>query len=229
MDLKIMLEYTEALSRNNDRSWFHNNHAQYERATDDFLVLLTQLKYALMQEAPELGDAVMFTNPKAFMYRIPRDMRIGGVKEPYNPSFRAYLSPLKKELLPLSYYIRIAHDGCFIETGVWPWTSGQLSTLRSYIALNYEELELIVAENSLKIYGERLKRAPRGYDETHPAVEWLKYKAILTSCSFTPEDMRDFDTLTDAAAAAMRRFEPLRRFLSEAYTAPTDEEDLFLI
>ena len=35
MDFSRMLGYTEALSKNNDRTWFHDNHKQYEQAQED--------------------------------------------------------------------------------------------------------------------------------------------------------------------------------------------------
>ena len=40
MDFKRMLAYTDALSKNNNRQWFHDNHDEYDDAKDDFLALL---------------------------------------------------------------------------------------------------------------------------------------------------------------------------------------------
>ena len=71
MDFSRMLGYTEALSKNNDRTWFHDNHKQYEQAQEDFLMLLDVMKFVLAKDAPEIGDQLLFENPKNFMYRIP--------------------------------------------------------------------------------------------------------------------------------------------------------------
>ena len=227
MNFNRIFDYTKALSLNNNRTWFHDNHKQYEEAQADFLFLIDQLRYVLMQEAPALGDSIMFTPAKAFMYRIPRDMRYSKNKEPYNPAFRAYFSPDKKEFLPFGYFVYISAERCSIGTGAYPWEAKQLNTLREYIACNFEELDAIVAENGLDVYGKELKRCPRGYDENHPAGEWLKYKRFLVNYRFSGDELKDFDSFTDAAAEAVRRFEPLRKFLNDAFTGPTDDIDEF--
>ncbi len=217
MSFKRMLDYTEALSKNNDRIWFHDNHRQYEQAQEDFLMLLDVMKFVLAKEAPSIGDMILFENPKNFMYRIPRDMRYSKDKTPYNPAFRAYMSPHKKDFLPLSYYVHICHEGCFIEAGAWPWETKQLNRLREHIAYNYEELNAICEENSLTVLGQQLKRTPRGYDADHPAADWLRYKFWLTEYKFTESDLVDLDSFAEAAGAAVRRFEPFRQFLMAAF------------
>lgn len=80
MDFGRMLGYTEALSKNNDRTWFHDNHRQYEQAQEDFLMVLDVMKFVLAKDAPQIGDELLFENPKNFMYRIPRDMRYSKTK-----------------------------------------------------------------------------------------------------------------------------------------------------
>ena len=95
-----MLAYTDALSKNNNRQWFHDNHDEYDDAKDDFLTLLDVVKLEIAQQVPELGDRLLFENSKNFMYRIPRDMRYSKAKEPYNPAFRAYFSPKKSNFSP---------------------------------------------------------------------------------------------------------------------------------
>ncbi|MDD5902101.1 MAG: DUF2461 domain-containing protein [Oscillospiraceae bacterium] len=217
MDFKRMLAYTDALSKNNNRQWFHDNHGEYDDAKDDFLALLDIMKLVIAQEAPEIGDSLLFENSKNFMYRIPRDMRYSKAKEPYNPAFRAYFSPKKKNFLPLSYYLHISYEGCYLEGGAYPWEPKDLNRLRSFIATNYEELESIIDENGLVIFGEKLKRVPNGFDAEHPAAEWLKYKFYLVEYDFSTEDLAGFNAFADAAAKAIHRFEPLRKFFSAAF------------
>lgn len=223
MDFSRMLSYTEALSLNNERTWFHDNHKQYEQAQEDFLMVLDVMKFVLAKEAPQIGDQLLFENPKNFMYRIPRDMRYSKNKTPYNPAFRAYMSPQKKNFLPLSYYLHISHEGCYLEAGAWPWEAGQLNRLREYIAYNYEELDLLVIENGLDVTGAMLKRTPRGYEPDHPAADWLKYKFWLTEYSFSPDELRDLDAFADAAGRAVSRFEPFRQYLMGAFNDAAEE------
>ena len=226
MNFEKMISYTEELSKNNNRTWFHDNHKDYEDAKDDFLALLDIMKLVIGQESHAIGDSLIFENAKNFMYRIPRDMRYSAGKEPYNPAFRAYFSPRKKDFLPLSYYLYVSHERCSLGTGAYPWRPQDLNRLREHIMYNYEELESIIIENGILIYGEKLKRVPRGFDASHPAAEWMKHKYYLTQYDFTTEEMRDFNTFAEAAAEQVRRFEPLRLYLSAAFEIePEDIEE----
>lgn len=62
MNFDRMLAYTEALSKNNNRAWFHDNHADYDDAKEDFLALLDVVKLEIAQQVPELGDRLLFEN-----------------------------------------------------------------------------------------------------------------------------------------------------------------------
>ena len=226
MDFENMLAYTKALEENNERAWFHENHARYEQARGEFLTLLDMLKPALAEVSPELGESVLFTDSRLMMYRIPRDMRYS-VGAPYYPAFRAYLSPAKKYFLPLSYYLHIDHHECFIESGAYPWQPDDLRRLREYILHNGDEFERIIIDKRLHIAGETSKRVPRGFPADHPMSEWMKYKQYLCAYYFSDEDMSDFDSFVDAAKKAMWRMEPLRAFLSGAFTAGTGYSEKF--
>lgn len=224
MTLDRMLAYTAALEAHNDRGWFHENHAQYEQAQGDFLELLDCMKLAVAQVAPELGDSIMFTSPKAFMYRIPRDMRYSRGKLPYNPAFRAYFSPDKKKFLPISYYLHISHRGCSLTGGAYPWEPEKLDRLRRHILENGEEFERAVSECGLEIQGKVLKRVPRGFPADHPMSEWMKYKYFLAERQFFDRELRDFESMTAAARDIMSEIEPLRAFLSAAFTGCAEPE-----
>lgn len=225
MELERILAYTAELDKNNNRTWFHDNHAQYELARQDFLELCDGMKLAIAELSPELGDSIMFTPPKAFMYRIPRDMRYSYGKEPYNPAFRAYFSPDKKKLLPMSYFLYLSHRGCSISGGAFTWEPEQINRLREHILRNGEEFERIIAQNGLEIHGKLLKRVPRGYPADHPMSEWMKYKHFLVERPFFDDELTSGEALISAAKEAIRSFEPLRLFLSAAFTPSAPDFD----
>ena len=227
MDFNKICDYTEALSKNNNRTWFHDNHKEYEEAREDFIALCDIMKFVIAQEAPKIGDSLIFENTKNFLYRIPRDMRYSMGKEPYNPAFRAYFSPKKKDFLPLSYFLYVNHESISLATGAWPWEAKDLTRLREYIMYNYEELESIVCENELEIDGKALKRVPRGYDAEHPAAEWMKHKYYVTEYVFTPEECESFESFTEACAKVIRRFEPFRLYLMGAFQLDADDDEEF--
>ena len=44
MDFKKICAYTEALSKNNNRTWFHDNHKEYEEAKETKMKTITMTK-----------------------------------------------------------------------------------------------------------------------------------------------------------------------------------------
>ena len=55
MNFDNILKYSGALRANNDRTWFHNNHGEYEVARKDFLAFLDMFRFKLSEEAPDIG------------------------------------------------------------------------------------------------------------------------------------------------------------------------------
>ena len=66
------------------------------------------------------------------------------------------------------------------------------------------------------MFGDRLKRVPRGFDETDPAAEYLKFKSWLVSRDFSDGELRSFDGFVADCVAAAERMEPLRVFFNDA-------------
>lgn len=87
-DFGRMLAYCDALSKNNERPWFHENHKWYEDAKADYEELLELMRFYVSEAAPTLSSDVMYMRVKDWMYRVPRDARVKNGKPPYNPSFR---------------------------------------------------------------------------------------------------------------------------------------------
>ena len=218
MEFENMLRYCRELEMNNNRTWFHANHEQYERAKEDFTELVERVKFAVAERADlSFQERIMFADPKLMLYRIPRDARVYKNKPPYNPTWRAYISGDKKALLPLSYYMMIAPDGrSEFGTGAWCPDGEYLRRVCDYIAETYEELEELLDESGLEIVGEKLKRVPRDYEPEHPAGEYLKYKEWLFLVNFEDEQLRDFDSFSEMVGGIVERMEPLRRYFNRA-------------
>ena len=70
MDCRRMLKYCGDLDANNDRSWFHAHHREYELAREDFRTLLNQLRFAVAEGDPDLAQDIMYMDPKDWTYRI---------------------------------------------------------------------------------------------------------------------------------------------------------------
>lgn len=218
MGFENMLTYCRELELNNNRPWFHANHKQYEVAKADFTELVERVKFAVVERVdPELRDRLIFAEPKDMLYRIPRDARVYKDKPPYNPTWRAYISPDKKSLLPLGYILRVApfgqsHFGC----GAWCPDGDYLRRVRDYVAEHWQELEELLEESGLEMLGEKLRRVPREYDPDHPAGEYLKHKSWLFIADIPDEALTSFDEYIALVSGYIDRMEPLRRFFQRA-------------
>lgn len=216
MEFERMLRYTAALEENNDRTWFHANHKWYEDAKRDYLNLLDLMRFAIVESAPTLRDDLLYMEPKDWMYRVARDMRLHKNGLPYTPSFRAYLSPDRKSWRPIGYYFRLAAYGSIFGTGLHVQDSREIDNVRHYISAHAWELAALVMEAQVNLVGETLRRMPRGFDPEDPAAEWIKMKSWNAMVDVPPEKLTDFETFDAYIRDSVRRLEPLRQFFLRA-------------
>ncbi len=218
MEFENMLRYCRELEMNNNRTWFHANHEQYERAKEDFTELVERVKFAVAERSDlSFQEHIMFVDPKLMLYRIPRDARVYKNKPPYNPTWRAYISPDKKQLLPLGYILRVAPGGqSHFGTGAWCPDGDYLRRVRDYVAENWEELEELLEQSGLTLMGEKLKRVPRDYEPDHPAAEFLKHKSWIFMENIADEELTSFDEYIAKIGSLIDRMEPLRRYFNRA-------------
>ena len=218
MKFDNMLSYCRALELNNNRAWFHENHKQYEMAKEDFTDLVERVKFAAAERVDtDLRDRLIFADPKTMLYRIPRDARVYKSKPPYNPTWRAYISPDKKQLLPLGYFMMVAPGGLsHFGTGAWCPDSEYLRRVRDYIADTWEELDELIEESGLMLVGEKLKKVPRDFESDHPAGEYLKHKSWVFIENIPEEALSDDDKYMEYVCGLMDRMEPLRRYFQRA-------------
>ncbi len=220
MDFDRMLRYCEALERNNNRTWFHapDNHALYTAAKEDFTDLLLDLKFRLSEVvAPDLAERLLYADPKRMQYRIPRDMRGKRSGPPYNPRWAADVSGDRHALLPLGYYVHVQPGGRTVfGTGAWCWEPEMLLRVRTAISTQFLRFSEALAESGCPLWGDRLKRLPRGFDASDPAAEYLKYKDWFVSRDFADGELCSFDGFISDCVTAARRMEPLRVFFNDA-------------
>lgn len=216
MDFKNILDYCSRLSLNNNRTWFHENHAEYEHARKDFLAFLDMFRYMLNDEAPDIGKSIMYMEPREWMYRIAKDMRFHKNGPPYNPAFRAYISADRKSWMPIGYYLRIYPGSSCFGTGLWCDSTARMNNIRSYISLHYDEFLQALHEGGISVGGEKLKTMPRGFSADDPAAEYIKHKNWVMIIDIPDADIDTFDNFAQLLIYYVRRMEPMRQFLLKA-------------
>ena len=98
--------------------------------------------------------------------------------------------------------------------------SNQLKLIRQAIAERSNEFCSIVESKLFKgrfesLEGEKLQRAPLGYQPNHPMIEWLKYKSFYTGVEWNEKECYSIK-FVDKVIDVYKDLLPLVRFLNDA-------------
>jgi uncharacterized protein (TIGR02453 family) len=204
------------LSRNNDREWFNANKERYlEEVRDPLLGLVAAFAPRLAKISPH-----MLADPRPVggaLFRIHRDTRFSKDKRPYKThaglSFRHVDG---RDVHGPVFYLHLEPGMVFAAAGMWHPPSDAVKQVRDAIVAHPERWKRATRGATRALDdGDRLKRAPRGYDPEHPLVEDLKRKGFTTSTRFTEKDACAPDFLSRFAQSC-RRATPLMEFLTSA-------------
>jgi uncharacterized protein (TIGR02453 family) len=180
IDLKPMFDFLSELEGHNNKPWFEEHRADYERARvcfENFVdgLLLT---YGGVEDfgSTRARDCVM---------RIYRDTRFSKDKSPYRTNMAAMLAPGGKKSTRLGYYLHLQpHDQSLIAGGYYMPTPEQLARFRSKIDRDAAPFKSILAGKEFRKYfgdleGEKVKTVPQGYSREHPEIDLLRFKQVM--------------------------------------------------
>jgi len=168
------------IGKNNNREWFHKNKLTYAAAKTEFYEFVESLLNR-MSDFEDLGGI----ETKKCIYRINRDLRFTPDKTPYNSHFSALIALDGRRTKRAPYYFKIKPDGqSIIAGGVWEGKAALINSIRQEIDYNLDEYNEIVNRKEFKnrfasVFGNSLKRPPKGYNEEHIAINVLKLKQFL--------------------------------------------------
>lgn len=213
---KDTIEFLQALKINNNREWFAENKAWYERARADFEQLVVQVVDALPTIDPEIGQL----DPKKCIFRIYRDVRFSLDKSPYKTHFGAgFRAPgLDKSS---GYYLHVDPEESFVSCGHYMLDSAQLKKMRKGISDDFEYFESLINDKEFKkeigdLYRDDdvLKRVPNGFEKDNPAAEYLRLKRFY-ALKVIPENQLIEKGLTDYIVSSYKLMQPVSRFLND--------------
>ena len=214
-----LFEFLSELAENNNREWFQDNKARYERDVRD----------ALVQFVGDFGDRLhsisphMVADPRlsgGSIFRIYRDVRFSKDKSPYKTNAGMHFRhEVGREVHGPGLYLHLQPGMVFAGAGIWRPNSATVGKIRGAIVANPERWRSIVNDDEFAaaytLEGESLKRAPRGIDPDHPLIDQLKLKSFAATTRFSEEDAcaPDFiETYADACTVAA----PFSEFLTRA-------------
>ena len=188
------LKFLAALKKNNNKPWFEENRKVYENAKSDFYALTEQLIHALAKYDPSIGHLTV----KDCVFRINRDVRFSKDKSPYKSNMACYFNKAGKKSNGAGYYLHIEPGKSMIAGGLWMPESAILAKIRQEIDYNFTDWKKLTGTASFnKAFtdgvksSETLVRPPKGYDETNPAIKYLKMKSFIVSKALLDKDLLD--------------------------------------
>lgn len=191
---KQVLDFLKNLAKNNNREWFGENKATFEKAKNDAL-----FDFNLIHEELRQTD---FLEPMK-MYRIYRDIRFSGDKTPYKTHFSMYIGRQKPDYRG-GYYLHIEPGNSFIGIGFFNPEKEDLLRIRKEIELD-NELEDILNTKDIKttfgsLTGDEVKTAPKGFDKNHERIHLIKKKQFLLIHKLKDEEVLSQDFSKKAVA-----------------------------
>jgi uncharacterized protein (TIGR02453 family) len=214
------LGFLRDLAAHQDRAWFQEHRAVYER---EVLAPLRALVADLATDLPRRGIPLT-ADPLKAIFRIYRDVRFSRDKSPYKTHAGAVLSrDGQKDAFGL-LYIHIDPQGSFSAAGFWQPEPRALEALR--IAMLEEPQRLLdtlaaVQDTGCELLREdALTRLPRGFEHAAgtPVAEHVKLRHLIVRRSIAARELKGAGlaaSLADFAAAAL----PLLRFGWDAVEA----------
>lgn len=211
-------KFLRDLKKNNNKPWFDEHRKQYEAAKADFY---TALETIIKGIAP-FDSSIAHLKAKDCAFRINRDVRFSKDKSPYKTNMGAFISKGGKKINNAGYYIHIEPGGCFAAGGFYMPDAPQLAKIRQEIDYSFDAWKKIVAEKKFKAHFvkgvegiEVLSRPPKGYDETNPAITYLKMKSFIVSRELTDKVLQEKAAIKEIIKtfAAMK---PMIDFLNAA-------------
>ena len=220
------LRFLRGLVKHNDRSWFEERRAIYERAVKaPFEALVDEINGAMAEFAPE-----HIRPAHKVVMRIYRDTRFSPDKRPYKRHMAAWWARRGFEKTAAAgYFLQVGPAGILIGAGVYAPERNDLLTLRRWLAEEHARYRKTLAP-LLKAKGRQaaleilepnaLKRNPKGFAPDHPAGDLLRARNWGVMVPLQAAEAALADDFSAALGKHFRQMAPLVDLLNEAFVRP---------
>ena len=188
-----LFTFLRQLKSHNNREWFQEHRARFTsdveapmlRFITDVGPHLAGISHAVVADPRRTGGS---------LYRIYRDTRFSADKSPYKVNVAASFPHAAKrdktkELASVpGFYLHLEPGDSFGGGGIYHPDMATLTRIRTAIVQNNKGWAA-VKRTGIEIEGDRLTRAPAGFDPAHPFVEDLRRKDLYTLTSFSEKDV----------------------------------------
>jgi uncharacterized protein (TIGR02453 family) len=186
-----LFTFLTELRLHNDREWFAQHRERYVRdVRDPLLRFIADFAPTLKKLAPHL-----VADPRPVggsMFRINRDTRFSGDKTPYKTNAAAHFRhEAGRDVHGPAFYLSLDPDEVDVGGGVWhPEPEPLLLIRKSLVARSAAWRRALAAPGMkrLEVWGESLKRTPRGFPEDHPQGDLLRRKDLAWGLVLSERD-----------------------------------------
>ncbi|MCB1386762.1 MAG: TIGR02453 family protein [Nitratireductor sp.] len=207
------LKFLKALAFHQNREWFHENKAIYEREVRGPMGDLVEILAARFDKAkiPLRGDR------RNSLYRVNRDVRFSNNKDPYVTHASAILTRSGTKKDNGFCYMHYANERCFIAAGFYGLEGARLKAMRQAIVDRQKAFAAIVSKLERQGYAleldSALKRHPRGFETVsgEKLSTWVRLRNQVFVEELTPEIFQSPE-LADRMFTLAERAMPLLDF-----------------
>lgn len=217
------IKFFRQLAKNNNRDWFAENKSRYEASVlAPALALVEDIKAPLKMVSPHF-----LAIPKrsgGSLMRIYRDTRFSKNKTPYKTNLGVHFRhEAGKDVHAPGFYFHVDPKEIFVGAGIWHPDNQTLNQIRVLIDDDQKRWKRVTNAKSFKsvyeVFGESLKRPPRGYEADHPLIVDLKRKDHIGLAMLTEKDLLDRH-LIDKLIKHFKAAVPYVRFLCDSIHLP---------
>jgi uncharacterized protein (TIGR02453 family) len=204
-------EFFIGLSANNQKSWFDENRARYER---DVKSLFLEFVTSVLAKMSAIEPRFEGLEAKHCIFRINKDVRFSKDKSPYKLHCAAAIQiGGRKEMGAGGLYIQLGPEECGIYSGVYMPEKEELQRIRALIAADLEGFSRVITEKSFVQYfgevrGEKNKRIDKMLGMAAAKQPLIFNKQFYIQHSVEAEDTlrSDFDDYVVEVWKASRGF-----------------------
>jgi len=215
------LDFLSKLKKNNSKDWFEQNRDLYKHYKKDIL----ELTENLLTELSKFDQSILQANldPKKCLTRVNRDLRFSKDKTPYKSYVLIVFNKNGFHGNTAGYYIQIEPNANFLGGGIWQTTPELLKKIRQEIDYSFNDINKIISSTKFQKTFPRglqgvgkLKKVPKGYDETNPASELLKMKGYCTKENINNKILTSKDCIP-TIIDSFKTSKPLIDYINKAF------------
>ncbi|ORU92209.1 MAG: TIGR02453 family protein [Cycloclasticus sp. symbiont of Bathymodiolus heckerae] len=177
--------FLEQLSANNNRTWFNDHKAEYEKLVrNPALRFIDEVRPHILEQSPHFTARSKKTG--GALMRVYRDIRFSHDKTPYKTNIGIqFRHRVAKDAHAPKFYLNISPHTCYLGAGAWRPHSAALSKIREMISDNPGAWKKITTDKTccqhFQLAGESLK--------TYPMIHDLKRKDFIAIHPLNRDDI----------------------------------------